>query len=180
VRAARFSDVQVGGGVTAPGALELAERALGFATGEAQATVVRERSLLSRFALSTPTQATQVERRDRLAAARPRRPHRLCPTPRHLRRRPAPRRGARRRRRPGGRALRRDPRRLPGPASAAPVRAHDGFDALTRTARPRGGGAALRAAFEGCARHGRRPSDLDGGAVETPSHRRGRSAPTTR
>ena len=31
--------------------LELAERALGFAHGEAQATVVRERSLLSRFAV---------------------------------------------------------------------------------------------------------------------------------
>ena len=30
--------------------LELAERALSFADGEAQATVVRERSLLSRFA----------------------------------------------------------------------------------------------------------------------------------
>src|SRR5690242_11641005 len=42
-------------------ALELAERALRHATGEAQATVVRERSLLSRFARSRPTQATQVD-----------------------------------------------------------------------------------------------------------------------
>src|SRR3954454_35238 len=41
--------------------LELAERALGFADGEAQATVVRERSLLSRFAVSRPTQATEVD-----------------------------------------------------------------------------------------------------------------------
>lgn len=42
-------------------ALELAERALGHARGEAQATVVRERSLLSRFARSAPTQATAVD-----------------------------------------------------------------------------------------------------------------------
>src|SRR4051795_13116527 len=41
--------------------LELAERALRFATGEAQVTVVRERSLLSRFAVSRPTQATQID-----------------------------------------------------------------------------------------------------------------------
>jgi PmbA protein len=42
-------------------ALDLAERALGFCTGEAQATVVHERSLVSRFARSTPTQATEVD-----------------------------------------------------------------------------------------------------------------------
>ena len=45
----------------AESALELAERALGHTTGEAQATVTRERSLLSRFARSRPTQATQVD-----------------------------------------------------------------------------------------------------------------------
>jgi predicted Zn-dependent protease len=42
-------------------ALELAERALGHASGEAQVTVTRERSLLSRFARSRPTQATEVD-----------------------------------------------------------------------------------------------------------------------
>src|SRR4051795_3745556 len=41
--------------------LELAERALGHARGDAQATVSRERSLVSRFARSRPTQATRVE-----------------------------------------------------------------------------------------------------------------------
>ena len=41
--------------------LEWAERARGFADGEAQATVARERSLLSRFAVSRPTQATEVD-----------------------------------------------------------------------------------------------------------------------
>jgi PmbA protein len=39
----------------------LAERALGHAAGEAQATVMRERSLLSRFARSRPTQATSID-----------------------------------------------------------------------------------------------------------------------
>ena len=47
--------------MTRPEPIELAERALGFSDGEAQATVVRERSLLSRFAVSRPTQATEVD-----------------------------------------------------------------------------------------------------------------------
>jgi PmbA protein len=42
-------------------ALELAERALAVCTGEVQVTVTRERSLLSRFARSRPTQATAVD-----------------------------------------------------------------------------------------------------------------------
>lgn len=42
-------------------ALELAERALGHSSGEMQVTVIRERSVLSRFARSTPTQATEVD-----------------------------------------------------------------------------------------------------------------------
>jgi len=42
-------------------ALELAERALAHAVGDAQVTVTRERSLLSRFARSAPTQATAVD-----------------------------------------------------------------------------------------------------------------------
>jgi len=41
--------------------LELAERALTHATGEAQVTVVAERSLSSRFARSRPTQATAID-----------------------------------------------------------------------------------------------------------------------
>jgi predicted Zn-dependent protease len=42
-------------------ALELAERALALCDGEVQITVARERSLLSRFARSRPTQATAVD-----------------------------------------------------------------------------------------------------------------------
>ncbi|MCW3048110.1 MAG: hypothetical protein JWO74_2394, partial [Solirubrobacterales bacterium] len=41
--------------------LDLADRALGHATGEAQATVIHERSLTSRFARSRPTQATEID-----------------------------------------------------------------------------------------------------------------------
>ena len=41
--------------------LELAERALGHATGATQVTITRERSLTSRFARSTATQVTAVE-----------------------------------------------------------------------------------------------------------------------
>ena len=42
-------------------AVDLAERALGLCAGEAQVTVTRERSLLSRYACSRPTQATSVD-----------------------------------------------------------------------------------------------------------------------
>jgi predicted Zn-dependent protease len=42
-------------------AADIAERALECCSGEAQVTVTRERSLLSRFARSRPTQATAVE-----------------------------------------------------------------------------------------------------------------------
>jgi PmbA protein len=42
-------------------AAELAERALAQCDGEAQVTVTRERSLLSRFARSRPTQATAID-----------------------------------------------------------------------------------------------------------------------
>ncbi len=41
--------------------LDLAERTLGFCQGAAQVNVTRERSLASRFARSTPTQATAVD-----------------------------------------------------------------------------------------------------------------------
>jgi predicted Zn-dependent protease len=43
------------------GSLELAERALALCKGEVQVTVTRERSLLSRYARSRPTQATAVD-----------------------------------------------------------------------------------------------------------------------
>src|SRR5256885_10231758 len=44
-----------------PGPLELAADILAGVEGEAQVTVVRERSLTSRFSRSAPTQATDVD-----------------------------------------------------------------------------------------------------------------------
>jgi predicted Zn-dependent protease len=148
--------------------LELAERALRFATGEAQATVVRERSLLSRFALSTPTQATQVDdvtvsllrvhdghtgssdtndtSDDGLRDAATRADD-------------AARAAARSAGAPGD---------YPGLPASTPARSHDGFDALTAQLDPAAAGAALRAAFEGCARHGQKAFGIwTAGAVET-------------
>jgi predicted Zn-dependent protease len=149
--------------------LDLAERALSFATGDAQATVVRECSLLSRFARSTPTQATEVddltvsllrlhdghtgsaETNDasddglREAAARAD---------------AAARAAARAAGAPGD---------YPGlPSPAPPARPHEGFDAATAELDPAAAGAALRAAFDGCAEHGLQAFGIwTAGAVET-------------
>ena len=112
-------------------ALELAERALAHAGGGdgAQATVVRERSLLSRFARSRPTQATRVDDTSVVAAARARRPPRrrprpttspttaCAPWPARRRRRPRGGDGRRRARRPSGAAR---PRSRPRPRGLRP------------------------------------------------------------
>jgi predicted Zn-dependent protease len=45
----------------APGPLEVAQRALAHTSGDAQVLVSRERSLMSRFARSRPTQATEID-----------------------------------------------------------------------------------------------------------------------
>ena len=47
--------------MSAESPLEIAERALALSDGDTQVTVVRERSLLSRYARSAPTQATAVD-----------------------------------------------------------------------------------------------------------------------
>ena len=47
--------------MTPPTPLEIAERALALAGPDAQVTVVRERSLMSRYARSAPTQATAID-----------------------------------------------------------------------------------------------------------------------
>jgi len=47
--------------VSAESPLEIAERALALSDADTQVTVVRERSLLSRYARSAPTQATAVD-----------------------------------------------------------------------------------------------------------------------
>ena len=127
-------------GVTDLEPLELAERALGFADGEAQATVVRERSLLSRFAVSRPTQATEV---DDLTVSM------LCVEEGHtgsaetnattdeaLRDVAARARAAAR----AAAGAAGEPGDYPGLPAPAPAPRHDGFDRAHRAARPRRGG----------------------------------------
>ncbi|MTD43955.1 hypothetical protein GKE82_06470 [Conexibacter sp. W3-3-2] len=137
--------------------LDLADRALAFTDGDAQVTVTRERSLLSRFARSTPTQATAVDDtsvsvlvvRDghvgtvetndlsddglRAAAARARDAARAAADA------------------AGGHG---EHPGLPTVAQAGTPSAHAGFDAATADLDPAPGGAALAAAFAATAEHG--------------------------
>jgi PmbA protein len=134
--------------------LDLAERALSFTTGEAQASVVHERSLISRFAVSRPTQATQVDDTD-VAILRVRDGHTGQATTNDLsddglrdvaaRADAAARAAARAAGGPGD---------YPGLPAPAPARPHNGFDPATARLDPGVAGAALRAAFDGCAAHG--------------------------
>jgi PmbA protein len=134
--------------------LALADRALGFASGEAQATVVRERSLLSRFAVSRPTQATEVDDTT-VSVLRVHERHTGSAETNDVtddglrdvaaRADAAARSAARAAGAPG------DYPGLPGPA---PIRPQDGFDERTAALDPVAAGTALRTAFDECARHG--------------------------
>jgi predicted Zn-dependent protease len=148
--------------------LELAERTLGFATGEAQATVVRERSLLSRFARSRPTQATEVDDTT-VSVLRVHDGHNGSADTNDLtddglrdvvaRADAAARAAASAAGGPG------DYPGLPAPAAA---RAHDGFDPLTAQLDPATAGAALDAAFAGCGERGLEAFGIwTAGAVDT-------------
>jgi predicted Zn-dependent protease len=148
--------------------LELAERALGHATGEAQATVVRERSLVSRFAVSRPTQATAVDDVT-VSILRVHDGHTGSADTNEttdealrdvaLRADAAARAAADAASAPGD---------YPGLPAPAPARTHDGFDAATAELDPAVAGAALRAAFDGCAVHGLQAFGIwTAGAVET-------------
>jgi PmbA protein len=145
-----------GGGPSAGSepALELAERALRHATGDAQATVIRERSLLSRFARSTPTQATQVDDTS-VSILRVHDGHTATADTNDLSeeglRDVAARADAGARAAAasaGGRGI------YPGLPEPAPAKGHDGFDAATAELAPGVAGAALSAAFDACAAHG--------------------------
>jgi len=148
--------------------LELAERALAFADGDAQATVVRERSLLSRFARSTPTQATEVDDVT-VSLLRVHDGHTGSAETNDtsddglrdaaLRADAAARAAARAAGAPG------DYPGLPAPAATRP---HDGFDATTAQLDPAPAGAALQTAFDGCAEHGLQAFGIwTAGAVQT-------------
>ena len=118
-----------------------------------QATAVRERSLMLRFALSRPTQATAVDAVS-VEVAAVRDGHVGSATTNVLDddalaacgREAAAAAGAAARAAgaPGG---------YPGLPAPAPVPAHDGWDAATAELEPGAGGAALAEAFSACARH---------------------------
>ena len=134
----------------------LAERALRLAPAAdgVQATAVRERSLLLRFALSRPTQATDVDdvsveltavRDGHVGAAATNLlgDDALAACGREAV--AAAEAAARAAGRPGGYPG------LPSPAIAAP---HDGWDATTAVLDPAAGGQALTTAFQTCASRG--------------------------
>ena len=133
----------------------LAERTLALAppADGVHATAVRERSLLLRFALSRPTQATAVddvavdvaaERDGHVGSATTNALDddalRACATEAVAAAEAAARAAGRSGTYPG----------FPAPAAAA---AHDGWDEATAALDPAAGGTALGAAFEECGRH---------------------------
>jgi predicted Zn-dependent protease len=134
--------------------LEIAERALGQTTGAAQATVTRERSLLSRFARSHPTQATQVDDTS-VSILRVHEGHTGTADTNDLSdeglRDVATRADAAAR---AAAAAAGGAGEYPGLPDAAPVPATDGFDAGTAELDPGVAGAALAAAFAACAERG--------------------------
>jgi predicted Zn-dependent protease len=133
--------------------LELAARALAQLEGdEAQATVVRERSLATRFARSSPTQATAVEettvellcvRDGHTGSART---NRLDDD--------GLRAAAQRARDATAAAARSGPGEYPGLPSPGPPAGARAFDADTAELDPRRAATALEAAFGGCGRQG--------------------------
>jgi PmbA protein len=139
--------------VTSIEPLELADRALGFATGETQVTVVRERSLLSRFAVSRPTQATQVDDVT-VSVLRVLEGHTGSAETNDLsdeglrdvaaRAEAAAQSAARAAAGPGD---------YPGLPAPQPLPTHDGFDERTAQLDPVAAGTALRTAFDECSRH---------------------------
>jgi len=148
--------------------LDLAERALGhLGGGDAQATVVLERSLFSRFARSRPTQATAVDDttvmllriHDGHPGAASTNDHSDDGLRLAARRADAAARAA---------AVAGGPGDHPGLADPEPARAHDGFDLATAALDPAVAGAALRAAFDVCAEQGLEAFGLwTAGHVET-------------
>ncbi|MDX6719300.1 MAG: hypothetical protein QOJ63_1554 [Solirubrobacteraceae bacterium] len=138
--------------MTAESPLETAERALALAGADTQVTVIRERSLLSRFAGSAPTQATAVD--DTTVEI-------LCVRDGHTasastnRLDDAALRAAAARAELAARAAASSgPGTHPGLAEAVAPQAHDGFDADTARLDPERAATALRGVFAVAADHG--------------------------
>jgi PmbA protein len=131
---------------------QIAQRALELAGPDIQVTVIRERSLLSRFARSAPTQATEVDDTtvDVLAV---RDGHTAVATTNRLDD-DALRGAARAAAAAAVASARSGAGPHPGLAEPAPVRPHAGFDADTAHLDPARAAAALRDAFAVAGKHG--------------------------
>jgi predicted Zn-dependent protease len=135
--------------------LELAERALTHLDGDGQATVTHERSLMLRYARSSPTQATEID--DTSVHLLALRDGHVGGAITNVITDAALRDAAARAAAAAGAAARAagGPGDHPGlPAPPAGYRGHHGFDPETARIDPAPGGAALRAAFAVAAEHG--------------------------
>jgi predicted Zn-dependent protease len=134
-------------------ALELAARALALCQGEVQVTVTRERSLLSRFARSRPTQATAVD--DLTVHVLVLRDGQGGSAETNLTTDGALRATFERADAAARAAAASGPGEHPGlPAAPNGYPAHDGWDQETAALDPALAGAALERAFEVAAEHG--------------------------
>jgi PmbA protein len=132
--------------------LQIAHRALELAGPDMQVTVVRERSLLSRFARSEPTQATEVDDTS-VEVLAVRDGHTAIVTTNRLDD-DALHAAARAAEAAAVASARSGPGPHPGLAAPAPVRGHGGFDADTARLDPARAATALSAAFAVAAEHG--------------------------
>jgi PmbA protein len=131
--------------------LDLAERALAFCDGDAQVTVTRERSLLSRFARSHPTQATAVD--DLTVHVLILRDGQAGSAQTNLVDDDGLRAAASRAESAARAAAACGPGDHPGLPAPAQYRTHEGWDAATAQLDPAVAGTALEAAFATAADH---------------------------
>ena len=134
-----------------PPPLDLADRALGFASGDAQVTVTRERSLHTRFARSTPTQATEID--DLTVHVLALRNGQAGTATTNAVDDDALRAAVKRAEVAAETTARSGEGEHPGLAPPTAYRAHDGFDLATAALDPAHAGAALRTAFTVAGEH---------------------------
>jgi predicted Zn-dependent protease len=127
--------------------LALAEQALGHVDGEAQVTVIHERSVFSRFAGSRPTQATELDEFDlRVTAVRA--GHTATASANRFDADGLAAAGRRAARAADAAAHADGPGPYPGlPSATGPIRTHQGFDLATARLDPGEAGDALRDVF---------------------------------
>ena len=164
--------------MSADGGLDLAERTLALVDGDAQVTVQRERSLLSRFARSTPTQATAVDDTS-VSVLVVRDGHTGSAETNDLSddglRAVAGRAGAAARAAARAAGAAGEHPGLPTPAEAGTSSSHAGHDAPTAALDPEVAGRALRAAFATTATAGLEAFGIWTAGEVTPRSRRRRA-----